>query len=121
MCRALTRGDMGEPQNDNGRGDTRVLEARFHPRGSPHEFVVIGNVFCRGPWAVLEVTPDFEAQVPPTSSATSIVSNLAYLTIMCRPRPFEGLLSLENRYWSFVVPTRPLQAQGNGPGRSPGP
>lgn len=100
---------MGEAQNDNGRGDTRVLEARFHPRGSAHEFVVIGKVVCRGPWAVLEVARDFEAQVPPTSSAASIVSNLAYLTIMCRPRPFEGLLSLANWYWSFVVPDRLLE------------
>ena len=100
---------MVEARNDNGRREARVLEARFHPRGAAHEYIVIGKVFCNGPWAVLEVAPDFEAQVPSTSSARYVISNLAYLTIMCRPRPFEGLLSLENRYWSFIVPDRLLE------------
>jgi hypothetical protein len=99
--RALTE-SMGDASNDNGRVEVRILEARFHPHGQANEFVVIGRVICRTRWAVLEVAPDFEASVPEMSSADSIISNLAYLTVMTRPRPFEGLLSLDNRYWSFV-------------------
>jgi hypothetical protein len=95
--------------NDNGEQVARVLEARFHPNGQPHEFIAIGRVYCRAPWAILEVAPDFQARVPRTSSASTILSNLAYLTIMSRPRPFESLLSLENRYWSFVLPERSLE------------
>lgn len=94
---------MADAHNDNGRDDLRVLEARFHPNGRANDFVVVGQIFCREAWAVLEVALDFEDRVPGTCSADSIVSNLAYLTIMSRPRPFERLLSLENRYWSFVV------------------
>lgn len=94
---------MSEPRNDNGSVEVRVLEARFHPHGQASEFIVIGRIFCRTPWAILEVAPEFEASVPEMSSADSIISNLAYLTVMARPRPFEGLLSLENRYWSFVA------------------
>lgn len=85
-------------------GRMRVLEARFHPDGHVNEFIVVGQISCSAAWAVLEVALDFEDRVPRACSAGSIVSSLAYLTIMSRPRPFERLLSLDNRYWSFVVP-----------------
>jgi hypothetical protein len=92
-----------EPSNDNSRSDLRVLEARFHPQGRSGDFIVIGKVLCRAPNAMLEVASDFKAHVPATLSERSIVSNLGYLTLMSRPRPLEFLLSLENRYWSFVL------------------
>lgn len=94
---------MLSPINDNGRDTVRVLEARFHPDGHASEFVVIGRVFCRENWAIFDVAQDFRSRLPRTSSAKSIISNLNYLMLMTRPRPFEGLLSLENRYWSFVA------------------
>jgi hypothetical protein len=98
---ALTR--RMEPSNDNSRGDLRVLEARFHPQGRSGDFIVIGKILCRASNAMLEVASDFKARVPATLSERSIVSNLGYLTLMSRPRPLEFLLSLENRYWSFVL------------------
>ena len=91
------------PGNDNGRDTVRVLQARFHPNGKAEEFVVIGRIFCRAPWAILDVAPEFASGLPDASSANSIISNLNYLMLMSRPRPFEGLLSLDNRYWSFVA------------------
>ena len=94
---------MSDARNDNARGGLRILEARFHPHGRANEFIVIGNVLCDGSGATLEVTPDFEVHVPERASASSIVWNLTYLILMNRPRPFERLLSLENRHWSFVV------------------
>lgn len=89
--------------NDNGRGDLRILEARFHPHGQGSEFIVIGKVLCRAPHAIVDLAAEFEATVPDSLSARSIVSNLVYLTLMSRPRVFEGLLSLDNRHWSFVL------------------
>ncbi len=97
---ALTR--RMEPSNDNSRGDLRVLEARFHPEGRSGDFIVIGNILCRASNAMLEVADDFKTRVPAPLSERSIVSNLVYLTLMSRPRPLEFLLSLDNRYWSFV-------------------
>jgi hypothetical protein len=91
-----------EPSNDNGRSDLRVLEARFHPQGRSGDFIVVGKIRCRAPNAMLDVSDDFKARVPATLSERSIVSNLGYLTLMSRPRPLEFLLSLDNRYWSFV-------------------
>jgi hypothetical protein len=92
-----------EPSNDNSRSDLRVLEARFHPQGRSGDFIVIGKILCRPPNAMLEVASDFKTRVPARLSERSIVSNLGYLTLMSRPRPVEFLLSLENRYWSFVL------------------
>jgi hypothetical protein len=97
---ALGRGM--EPSNDNSRSALRVLEARFHPQGRRDDFIVVGKILCRPPNAMLEVANDFKARVPATLSERSIVSNLGYLTLMSRPRPLEFLVSLENRYWSFV-------------------
>ena len=97
---ALTR--AMQPSNDNSRSDLRVLEARFHPQGRRGDFIVIGKILCRRANAMLEVADDFKARVPATLSERSIVSNLVYLTLMSRPRPLEFLLSLDNRYWSFV-------------------
>lgn len=94
---------MITPGNDNCREMIRVLEARFHPNGSADEFVVIGRILCREMWAALEVAPDFTTRLPYRASAKSIISNLNYLVILSRPRPFERLLSLDTRYWSFVV------------------
>ena len=92
--------DGMDASNDNGQGG--VLEARFHPHGRGAEFIVIGNVVCCAPTALLEIAPDLAARVPEAVSMSSLVSNLIYLTMMCRPRPFECLRSLDNRYWSFV-------------------
>jgi hypothetical protein len=96
------------PWNDNGRGGTRILEARFHPHGQGNEFIVIGEILCHAPYAVVNVAPDFEARVPDSLSSRAIVSNLVYLTLMSRPRVLEALLSLDNRYWSFVLVQREL-------------
>ncbi len=92
-----------EPSNDNSRSDLRVLEARFHPEGRSSEFIIVGNILCRASNAMVEVAGDFKTRVPATLSERSIVSNLVYLTLMSRPRPLESLLSLDNRYWSFVL------------------
>ena len=94
---------MIRSRNDNGRDTMRLLEARFHPNGRRDEFVVLGRIFCRTPLAILDVAPDFASRLPCRSSAKSIISNLKYLLIMSRPRPFEGLLSVDNPYWSFVA------------------
>lgn len=94
---------MISPGNDNGSDTIRVLEARFHPNGKANEFVVIGRILCRALWAVLDVAPEFASHLPRGSSAKSTISNLNYLLIMSRPHPFERLLSIDSRYWSFVV------------------
>jgi hypothetical protein len=90
-------------RNDNGRDGPRVLEARFHPAGRSGPFEIVGKIVCHGPWAVLEVAPDFENRVPAPCSSATIITNLQYLTIMSRPRPFENLRTLENGYWSFTL------------------
>ena len=89
--------------NDNGRERPRILEARFHPTGRASAFAVVGKIICRGPWIVLELAPDFERRVPASCSGATIITNLRYLTIMSRPRPFETLRTIENRHWSFVL------------------
>jgi hypothetical protein len=94
-------GDMA--QNDNGRERIRILEARFHPAGRAGAFEIVGKIVCRGPWALLEVAPDFQNRVSASSPRATILTNLRYLTIMSRPRPFETLRTLENGFWSFVL------------------
>ncbi len=100
---------MDDAHNDNGsKSGARVLEARFHPTGHVDEFIVVGQIFCFPAWALLEVAFDFGCRLPDKCSASSVISNLTYLTIMSRPCPFEQLLSLDNRYWSFVATESPF-------------
>jgi hypothetical protein len=90
--------------NDNGREDLRVLQARFHPHGRADAFAVVGRIVCCGPWAVLELDPDFKRRIPACCSGASIITNLRYLTIMSRPNPFENLRAVETPHWFFVSP-----------------
>lgn len=100
---------MDDAHNDNGsRSGARVLEARFHPNGHVNEFIVVGQILCYPAWALLEVAFDFGCRLPARCSAGSVISNLTYLTIMSRPSPFEQLLSLDNRYWSFAATESPF-------------
>lgn len=94
---------MGSAHNDNDGDGVRILEARFHHRGRRDEFVVVGRIFCRNPWVVLEVATNFEEHVPESCSADSIVSNLTCLAFMSHPRSFDALWTIVNRHWSFVV------------------
>jgi hypothetical protein len=104
MGHALTTLVGVAASNDNGREDLRVLQARFHPDGRADAFAVVGRIVCRGPWAVLELDPDFERRIPACCSGATIITNLRYLTIMSRPNPFENLRTVETPHWSFVSP-----------------
>lgn len=92
---------MSEVSNDNGVVTVRCLEARFHPNGRPDEYVVVGTIVCRGGWATCEVAADLRP-LPDGFSRDSVTTNLRYLAVMSRPRPFESLLGMQSAHWSFV-------------------
>lgn len=100
---------MSAVSNDNGIVEVRCLEARFHPNGKAHEYVVVGTIVCRGGWAVCEVAADL-TRLPAGCSRDSITSNLRYLAVMSRPRPFDSLRGMESAHWSFV-PTEKIPSR----------
>jgi len=91
--------------NDNGETEVQFLEARFHPKGRADEYVLVGTIVCRGSWAACELVTDLGRRLPESCSSASIATNVRYLTIMSRPRPFETLLAIDSQYWSFVPGT----------------
>jgi len=85
---------MDGASKDKGGETVHILEARFHRRGNPDEFVVVGRLFCCDPWVILEISADFQDD--------AIVSTLTDLAMASRPRAFEALRGIASRYWSFV-------------------
>jgi hypothetical protein len=75
----------------------RVLEARFHPDGQRGAFVIVGRVICDDACGIVKPCAGAAAGV-----RASVLTNLRYITAMSRPRPFEILRALRNRFWSFV-------------------
>lgn len=94
VCALLSEGNMDGADEDKGGMTVHILEARFHHRGRPDEFVVVGRLFCCVPWVILEVAADFQDD--------AIVSTLTDLAMASRPRPFEALRGIDSPYWSFV-------------------
>jgi hypothetical protein len=92
----------GAGENEGGL-TVQILEARFHHRGRPDEFVVVGRLFCCDPWVVLEVAANFQDH--------AIILSLTDLAMASRPRAFEALRGIDSQYWSFVS-TDPIPDRG---------
>ncbi len=76
----------------------KALEARYHPTGEAHSFVVVGHVLCDGPRFIVQVDEHLSSPLP----RPSVLSNLKYIAAMSAPHPFEFLRAIDNRFWSFV-------------------
>lgn len=85
---------MDGASKDEDGVTVHILEARFHHRGKPDDFVVVGSLFCCDPWVIIEVAADFQDD--------AIVATLTDLAMASRPRAFEALRAIDSRYWSFV-------------------
>jgi hypothetical protein len=82
--------------------DSRILEARFHPRrkaGGP--WIVVGRVCCRGDDVRIEAAC-VDPRDEPGGATLTMLEKLRYLVGASLPKPFERLRQLRSEFWSFV-------------------